>query len=74
MEGERDIGAPSEDAAHADCVSPHEPRGKMPDDPAKQPRFPYVAALLCVACVGAAVWTWMRYPNCSECGIRPGGL
>jgi len=33
----------------------------MPDDPAKPPRFPYVAALLCAACVGATVWTWMRY-------------
>jgi hypothetical protein len=27
----------------------------------KPPRFPYVGALLCAACVGAAVWTWMRY-------------
>jgi len=25
------------------------------------PRFPYVAALLCAACVGAAAWTWLRY-------------
>jgi len=25
------------------------------------PRFPYVAALLCAACVGMAGWTWMRY-------------
>ena len=27
----------------------------------KPPQFPYVAALLCVGCIGAAVWTWMRY-------------
>jgi hypothetical protein len=27
----------------------------------RPPRFPYVAALLCGACLGAAVWTWMRY-------------
>ena len=33
----------------------------MPDNPAKPPRFPYVGALLCVACVGAAVWLWMMY-------------
>ena len=36
----------------------------MTDDPAKPPRFPYVAALLCVACVGAAAWTWVRYSYC----------
>ncbi len=36
----------------------------MSDDPAKPPRFPYVAALLCAACVGAAAWTWMRYSYC----------
>ena len=33
----------------------------MPDDPIKPPRFPYVGALLCAACLGAAVWTWMTY-------------
>jgi len=35
----------------------------MPERESKRqpPRFPYVAALLCAACVGAAVWTWMRY-------------
>ena len=33
----------------------------MSDDPAKPPRFPIVGALLCAACLGAAVWTWMRY-------------
>ena len=33
----------------------------MPEDPAKPPRFPYVAALLCIACVGMAGYTWMRY-------------
>ena len=27
----------------------------------KPPKFPYVAAALCAACVGAAAWTWMRY-------------
>jgi len=32
----------------------------------KPPLFPYVAALLCVACLGAAVWTWMRYSYCWE--------
>ena len=36
----------------------------MSDDPTKPPRFPYVAALLCAACVGAAAWTWMRYSYC----------
>jgi len=36
----------------------------MIDDPARPPRFPYVAALLCAACVGAAGWTWMRYSYC----------
>ncbi len=36
----------------------------MPDDPVKPPRFPYVAALLCAACLGAAVWTWMRFSYC----------
>ena len=40
--------------------------GKMSDDPAKPPRFPFVAALLCAACLGAAVWTWMRYEYCWE--------
>ncbi len=41
---------------------PHKPGGTMSDDPAKpHARFPYVAALLCAACIGAAVWTWMRY-------------
>ncbi|MHC4202895.1 MAG: hypothetical protein ACYSU0_23130 [Planctomycetota bacterium] len=28
---------------------------------AKPPRFPYVAALLCAACLGAAAWTWISY-------------
>ena len=36
----------------------------MSDNPAKPPRFPYVAALLCAACAGAAAWTWMRYSYC----------
>ncbi len=36
----------------------------MPNDPARLPRFPYIAALLCAACVGAAAWTWMRYSYC----------
>lgn len=26
--------------------------------PVKRPRFPWPAALLCAACVGAAAWTW----------------
>jgi len=35
---------------------------QSPAEPDRRPpRFPYVAALLCAACVGAAVWTWMRY-------------
>jgi len=42
-------------SVHTDAMSETEV------DPAKPPRFPYVAALLCTACVGAAVWTWMRY-------------
>ncbi len=29
--------------------------------PVKRPRFPWLAALLCAACVGVAAWTWMRY-------------
>ncbi len=33
----------------------------MPDDPARPPRFPYVAALLCAVCLGAAAYLWMRY-------------
>lgn len=32
----------------------------------RPPRFPYVAALLCAACVGAAGWTWMSYSYCWE--------
>ncbi len=36
----------------------------MSDDPAKPPRFPFVAALLCAACIGLATWTWMRYSYC----------
>jgi hypothetical protein len=36
----------------------------MPDETARPPRFPYVAALLCAACIGAAAWTWMRYSYC----------
>jgi len=34
---------------------------KTGTNPAKPPRFPIAGALLCAACVGAAVWTWMRY-------------
>ncbi len=30
----------------------------------RPPRFPYVGALLCAACLGAARWTWMRYSYC----------
>ncbi len=43
----------------------------MSDDPAKPPRFPYVGALLCAACVGVAVWTWMRYSYRREAGGLP---
>ncbi len=45
-------------------IMPHQPRGAMPDNPAKPPRFPYVAALLCAGCLGTAAWTWMRYSYC----------
>ncbi len=38
----------------------------------KPPRFPYVAALLCVACVGAAGYFWMRYSYAWE--LTPGDL
>ncbi|MHC4202203.1 MAG: hypothetical protein ACYSU0_19605, partial [Planctomycetota bacterium] len=44
----------------------------MPDGPTKLPRFPYIAALLCVACIGAAAWTWMRYSYAWP--IEPGPL
>jgi hypothetical protein len=44
----------------------------MPDETAKPPRFPYVAAALCVACLGAAGWTWMRYSYAWE--MRPTDL
>ncbi len=37
-----------------------------PEPKRKPPRFPYVAALLCAACVGAAAWTWMRFSYCWE--------
>lgn len=30
-------------------------------EPGKMPRFPFVAAALCAACVGVAGWMWMRY-------------
>jgi hypothetical protein len=42
----------------------------MTDDPVKPPRFPYVAALLCAACVGMAGYTWMRYSYCWDFSIR----
>ncbi len=32
------------------------PRGRMTDHPAKPPRFPYIATLLCAGCVSVAVW------------------
>lgn len=35
-------------------------------NPARPPRFPYVGALLCATCVGAAVWMWIRYSYCWE--------
>ncbi|MHC4502340.1 MAG: hypothetical protein ACYTFI_03465 [Planctomycetota bacterium] len=34
---------------------------ELEDRPDKPPRFPSIAAALCVACLGAAGWTWMRY-------------
>ena len=36
----------------------------------RPPRFPYVAALLCAACVGAAAWTWMRYSHCWDVTVE----
>jgi len=48
-------------AAYPDPVMPHKPRGAMTDGPARPPRFPFVAAILCAACLGAVAWTWMRY-------------
>ncbi len=39
-------------------------------DEGKPPRFPYVVALLCAACVGAAAWTWMRYSYCWSATVR----
>ncbi|MHC4199476.1 MAG: hypothetical protein ACYSU0_05750 [Planctomycetota bacterium] len=41
----------------------------MPYDPARPPRLPYVAALLCDACILAAAWTWMTYSYCWE--VKP---
>ena len=38
----------------------------------KPPRFPFVAAVLCAACVGAAAWTWMRYSYAWD--LSPGKL
>ncbi|MHC4202517.1 MAG: hypothetical protein ACYSU0_21205, partial [Planctomycetota bacterium] len=40
----------------------------MSDDPARPPRFPYVAALLCAACVGMAGYLWMRYSYAWDVG------
>ncbi len=44
----------------------------MSDDPAKALRFPFVGALLCAACLGAAAWTWMRYSYAWH--VTPAGL
>jgi len=33
----------------------------MSDDPARPPRFPWIAAALCAACVGAAAWLPLWY-------------
>ena len=44
----------------------------MLDNPATPPRFPYIAALLCAMCVGAAAWTWMRYSYAWE--VTPADL
>ncbi len=33
----------------------------MPENPLRPPRFPYVGALLCAACLGAAAWLPLRY-------------
>jgi len=39
-------------------------------DPKPLARFPYVAALLCAACLGMAAWTWMRYSYAWEVGPK----
>ncbi|MHC4504737.1 MAG: hypothetical protein ACYTFI_15640, partial [Planctomycetota bacterium] len=36
----------------------------------RPPRFPYIAALLCAACLGAAAWTWMRYSYCWDVTVE----
>ena len=41
-------------------------------NPARPSRFPWAAALLCAASLGAAAWTWMRYSY--AWGVRPGDL
>lgn len=63
-------------AAHPKNARPHKSMGRMSDDPTKPPRFPFVAALLCTACVGAGAWTWMRYSYCwtYELDELPGAL
>ncbi len=44
-----------------------------PEGPgSSRPRFPFVAAALCAARVGAAVWGWMRYSYCWD--FTPGEL
>ena len=46
---------------------------ETPAEPGRKPqRFPYVAALLCAGCLGAAVWTWMRYSYAWD--VTPSGL
>jgi hypothetical protein len=42
----------------------------MTDDPAKPSRFRNLAALLCAACVSAAVWTSLRCGGKIRSGAR----
>ncbi len=34
------------------------------------PRFPYVTAAICAACVGAAIWLWLSYSYAWDVGPR----
>jgi hypothetical protein len=36
----------------------------------RRPRFPFVGALLCAACLAAAAWTWMMYSYCWNVSLK----
>ncbi|MHC4506033.1 MAG: hypothetical protein ACYTFI_22285, partial [Planctomycetota bacterium] len=36
------------------------------DTPRRHVRFPFVAAVLCAACVAMAAWLWIKYSCCHE--------